>query len=125
MDHDHETMVTMGLVCTRCNIGLLAFSNHDADTVKRLWEFLVNPPTQRVLGRVVLANPAKMEHSKPYLKALHDTIREPRQVSGGDATMRGTMEVNGASTLEAVPGGGPRVLRSGYKQVVGDGLVEA
>lgn len=56
VDHDHTTGEVTAPVCTRCNVGLLAYSNHDAATAQRLADFLRNPPTRQVLGRMVIAN---------------------------------------------------------------------
>ncbi len=58
VDHNHATMEVTGIVCTRCNVGLLAYSNHDVTIAKNLVEYLSNPPATRVLRRVPLANPA-------------------------------------------------------------------
>jgi hypothetical protein len=57
IDHNHDTMEVTGIVCTRCNVGLLAYSNHDVAVAKSLVSYLEDPPARRVLGRVTLANP--------------------------------------------------------------------
>lgn len=57
IDHNHVTMEVTGIVCTRCNIGLLSYSRHDPEIAKRLFEYLSDPPAQRVTGRTVRVNP--------------------------------------------------------------------
>lgn len=54
VDHDHKTGLTTGVVCVRCNRGLLAFSDHKVDQAKRLYEYLLNPPAQQI-GIVAVA----------------------------------------------------------------------
>lgn len=50
VEHNHETGEVTGIVCTRCNVGLLAYSDHDVETARRLVEYLDNMPSVRVLG---------------------------------------------------------------------------
>lgn len=50
LDHDHKTGELMGIVCTTCNVHLLAWTFHDPDVARRLVDFLENPPARRVLG---------------------------------------------------------------------------
>ena len=71
VDHDHKTMLIHGICCTRCNIGLLAYSNHDVSTVRRLLEFLTNPPAAAVLGER-RANAAYMTRTPSNLKKAWD-----------------------------------------------------
>lgn len=51
VEHDHYTNLVTGLVCTGCNVGLLANSKHDPDIVKRLYWYLARPPAESVIGR--------------------------------------------------------------------------
>ena len=48
IDHNHTTRKTTGAVCTRCNVGALAHTYHDVEYAKRLYEYLLNPPTDRL-----------------------------------------------------------------------------
>ena len=64
IDHNHKTLAVLGPVCARCNVGLLAYSNHDLETARRLVAFLEHPPTERVLGRVPMADPKHHQASK-------------------------------------------------------------
>lgn len=50
MDHNHKTGETTGLVCVRCNMLLLAASNHDEELVHRLLEYLCDPPVRHLFG---------------------------------------------------------------------------
>lgn len=44
VDHNHGTGEATGVCCTRCNVGLLAFSNHDAELAQRLADYLKGDP---------------------------------------------------------------------------------
>ena len=48
VDHAHKTKQVMGAVCTACNVGALAFTFHDVEFVRRLLDFLENPPALRL-----------------------------------------------------------------------------
>lgn len=52
VEHDHNTNLVTGLVCTGCNIGLLAYSNHDVGVAERLLKYLQNPPANATIGAV-------------------------------------------------------------------------
>jgi hypothetical protein len=51
VEHDHYTNLVTGLVCTGCNVGLLAHSKHDPELVRRLYLYLKDPPAERVIGQ--------------------------------------------------------------------------
>lgn len=55
VDHNHDSMRVMGVVCVACNVGALANTYHSVDMVRRLLSFLESPPSL-VLGIDVLAN---------------------------------------------------------------------
>ena len=44
MDHDHKTGLVTGVVCTPCNVGLLADSRHSTYLVRKLLEYLEFTP---------------------------------------------------------------------------------
>lgn len=44
VDHNHKTGLATGICCTRCNTGLLAFSNHDPELAQRLADYLKGDP---------------------------------------------------------------------------------
>lgn len=48
VEHNHFTNEVTGVVCTRCNVGVLAYSNHDIDTVRRLLAYLEDPPARTI-----------------------------------------------------------------------------
>lgn len=48
VDHNHKTGMTTGVVCSPCNIGALATTNHDIEMVRRLLEYLENTPAERL-----------------------------------------------------------------------------
>lgn len=54
LDHAHKTGLATGIVCTKCNIGVLAASFHNIAYVKSLLAYLENPPCTR-LGIVAIA----------------------------------------------------------------------
>jgi len=70
VDHDHKTGEITGVVCTRCNIGLLSYSDHDPSIARRLAEFLENPPV-RLLGRVV-RTPESFVPPSPGIESIWD-----------------------------------------------------
>jgi hypothetical protein len=74
VDHNHDTGEVYGPVCQRCNVGLLAYSNHDVDTVERLLEFLSNPPARRLFGGVFVPSSIRERESK-----LHTVWRGTRR----------------------------------------------
>lgn len=54
VDHDHHTGLVTGVVCTPCNVSLLAASKHDVVRVKKLLQYLESPPAAQ-LGITVVA----------------------------------------------------------------------
>lgn len=48
VDHDHRTGLVTGVVCTPCNIGILASSRHDLDRVQRALAYLTLTPATRL-----------------------------------------------------------------------------
>lgn len=54
VEHNHWTGEITGVCCTRCNVGLLAYSNHDSAVALRLYEYLKNPPAESVIGKHVV-----------------------------------------------------------------------
>lgn len=48
LDHNHKTRLAAGVVCIKCNVGLLAYSGHDIAVVERLLDYLKNTPTQKL-----------------------------------------------------------------------------
>lgn len=59
VDHNHDTGLVMGAVCTGCNVGVLAHVNHDIATAKRLVEFLESPPAVEMFGERRFVGPVK------------------------------------------------------------------
>ena len=54
VEHNHDTGRVTGLVCTGCNVGLLAHSKHNADTALRLHEYLKSPPADSIIGEHIV-----------------------------------------------------------------------
>jgi endogenous inhibitor of DNA gyrase (YacG/DUF329 family) len=48
IEHDHNTGSVTGVTCSPCNIGLLAYSNHDVSRVESLLSYLKNTPASRL-----------------------------------------------------------------------------
>lgn len=48
VDHNHDTGRVTGVVCTGCNIGLLAFSKHAPDLVESLLGYLQETPAEKL-----------------------------------------------------------------------------
>jgi hypothetical protein len=40
--------LVMGVVCANCNVGALAYSHHNTELVKKLLDFLLDPPSKRL-----------------------------------------------------------------------------
>lgn len=59
VEHNHATGVVYGVVCTSCNVGVLAGSKHDVELARRLLRYLENPPARDRIGDVVV--PAEQE----------------------------------------------------------------
>lgn len=49
VDHDHKTNEIRGLLCSRCNHGLLGHAHDSIEMLKRAIEYLENPPAKGVL----------------------------------------------------------------------------
>lgn len=54
VDHNHETGLVTGVVCSPCNIGLLAYSKHSLSLAESLVSYLINPPAS-LLGIIARA----------------------------------------------------------------------
>jgi Recombination endonuclease VII len=52
VDHNHETGEVTGICCTKCNVGLLAYSDHSVERAQRFAAYLENPPARALLGGV-------------------------------------------------------------------------
>lgn len=50
IDHNHQTHEAYGLVCGTCNSQLLAWSFHNPELIKRLLDYVENPPVRQQLG---------------------------------------------------------------------------
>lgn len=48
VDHDHATGRVTGVVCARCNVGLLAYSNHLVERAQALVSYLFETPAERL-----------------------------------------------------------------------------
>lgn len=58
VDHDHKTGKVRGLLCTLCNRDVLGHLREDVDALRRLADYIENPPAFRVIGeRVVPGGP--------------------------------------------------------------------
>lgn len=66
VDHDHATGLITGVVCTPCNVGILAHSRHDVARVDALRAYLVDTPAQRI--GIVLEVP---EHYRNTRSNIH------------------------------------------------------
>lgn len=78
LDHSHRKNDNrvFGVVCHSCNQGALAWTFHDPEYIKRLLDFITNPPAER-LGIFVRANP---ENHRP--QRIH-TVWKHRSKSKG------------------------------------------
>lgn len=54
VEHNHLTGEVTGVVCTRCNVGLLAYSNHDVEVARGLLRYLEDPPALKILGQPIV-----------------------------------------------------------------------
>jgi len=50
VEHNHVTREITGVVCHRCNIGLLAYSDHNPDIAQRLADYLKDYPARQLIG---------------------------------------------------------------------------
>ena len=48
VEHSHRTGKVTGVVCKACNVGALAMTFHDTAFVRRLLDYLENPPAERL-----------------------------------------------------------------------------
>lgn len=44
VDHNHSSLRVMGAVCINCNVHALAYTFHDPAFIRRLLDFVENPP---------------------------------------------------------------------------------
>ncbi|WP_243710725.1 endonuclease domain-containing protein [Actinomadura sp. KC216] len=51
VDHDHKSQLVRGLLCRRCNGHVLPYSKDSPETLRRLADYLENPPALRILGK--------------------------------------------------------------------------
>ncbi|QJD52112.1 endonuclease VII [Mycobacterium phage MA5] len=50
VDHDHETGIVRGLLCTACNRNVLGHLRDDPEAFQRFIDYLDNPPAVQVIG---------------------------------------------------------------------------
>ena len=53
IDHDHDNGAIRGVICKQCNIAL-GGARDNVETLRRLIEYLSDPPAQRIIGRVAV-----------------------------------------------------------------------
>lgn len=62
VDHDHETGLVRGLLCSRCNHDLLGAAHDDVEVLRRAVRYLDSPPAQRAsVPRAPHVTPASAE----------------------------------------------------------------
>lgn len=58
VDHNHKTGKIRGLLCSRCNHGLLGHAHDSIAVVERALEYLRNPPAKDILNATQEVSPS-------------------------------------------------------------------
>ena len=64
VDHDHHTKWVRGILCTTCNLRVIA-RHRDPRILQRAADYLADPPARRALGRDVVAPGRPPKKRKP------------------------------------------------------------
>lgn len=54
VDHDHKTGKIRGLLCRLCNRDVLGHFGDDPEALRRLADYVENPPAVAIIGEVVV-----------------------------------------------------------------------
>lgn len=70
VDHDHKTLETWGVICSRCNTHAVAGVARDADTARRLVEYIENPPARQLDGQLRMADPSRINTQRRRRRSI-------------------------------------------------------